>query len=288
LPWTSFIHPGQPITARAVVRDSRLHFADTVQKKVELAVADALRGPRRAGPRPPREPAQVLVRVDGDRAHLSMDASGELLHRRGWRLETAKAPLRENLAAAVLRIAGFEGEEPLVDPMCGAGTFAIEAAGIALGHLPGAERDFDILRWPCIDARDFVSASRRTPLKGSAPIFGFDRDSGAVETSVRNARRAHVSDRIRFAESDFLRLEPPVDAGLLVANPPYGARVGAGAEATDLYRRMGRVLRERWAGWRVAFVLPDGPSGPAFGLDLERVTGFSNGGLRVGVWCGEV
>ncbi len=188
----------------------------------------------------------------------------------------------------MLRIAGYDPDEPLVDPMCGAGTFAIEAAGIALGHAPGAKRDFDFLRWPCIDARAFAGQAANGAVKGRAPIFGFDRDIGAVEASVQNARRAGVADRAKFAQADFLRLEPPAASGLLIANPPYGSRVGTGEETRDFYRRIGRVMLERWRGWRIALLLPDGPLGAALGVPMERVSWFSNGGLRVGVWCGEL
>ncbi len=283
--WRPFVHPGQPIEVAFTSRRSHLKHKETVRKKVAIAIADALRGPRLPGPRPPREPVGVGIHLDADRATVTVDASGELLHKRGWRKATGKAPLRENLAAAVLRLARWSPGEPLVDPMCGSGTFAIEAAGIALGHAPGARRTFAFERWPCLDAKAWeqqrARARQTTTLDARAPILAADRDDGAVTATRANADRAQVAGRIRVLASRFEDLEPPAPSGLVVMNPPYGERIGGGGGAGRGFRAIGGVLRARWPGWRVAILLPGPQHLGALGLSLEPVTTFSNGGIPV-------
>lgn len=279
-PWGRWVHPRQPLDVRVSSHSSRLRHRETVAKKVEHAVADALRGPRVSLGRPPRAPARILVRVEDDEVEASIDASGDLLHRRGWRLATAKAPLRENLAAAVLRLAGWQPGEPLVDPMCGSGTFAIEAATIAMGIPPGVRRSFAFEHWPGHDAKAWASAQaqRSPPLDRMAPILGADRDAGAVEASRGNAGRARVADRIRWSRVPVAELEPPARAGLVVANPPYGKRVD---DAARVYGELGRAFRARWSGWRLALLVPDRRLLGPLGVRMEEVTRFSNGGIPV-------
>lgn len=288
MPWRDFVHPFQPIEVRVTTSGTRLHFPATLSKKVATGIADALKGPRIPGDRPPREAADVLLRIEGDRAHLSADASGELLHRRGWRLATAKAPLRENLAAAVLRLAGWGPDEALVDPMCGSGTFAIEAAGIAMGHAPGKGREFAFLRWPSVDKRvwDDPGAWTKPPLGAPRPILAGDRDTGAIDATQQNAKRAGVANRIRVEHASFADLEPPATEGLVVMNPPWGGRIG-GQDPIGAYRGIGQVLRERWPGWRVALLTPEARLAGATGLAFAQITQFPSGGTRVGVWAYE-
>jgi putative N6-adenine-specific DNA methylase len=202
-----YVWPGQPIEVKATTRRSHLKNRAAVEKKAELAIKDGLRGPRLPGPRPPREPARILVSVDDDSARVSVDASGELLHKRGWRKITAKAPIRENLAAAMLRIAEWVPGTPLVDPMCGSGTFPIEAATIAMGRAPGLDRDPDLLRWPSADHRLWErlhhAARDLDVLDKKAVIWASDRDPGAIKATTENARRAGVGDRIRVQQIAF-------------------------------------------------------------------------------------
>lgn len=287
VPWARWVHPRQPLDVRVAAHGSRLRHRSTVARKVEFAIQDALRGPRLSSGRPPREAATVFVRIEADRVELSVDASGELLHRRGWRLATAKAPMRENLAAAVLRLAGWQPGEPLVDPMCGSGTFPIEAATIVLGLPPGARRSFAFERWPTHDPRAWEAFRRKRPgvLDPSTPIVGADRDAGAIEAAQGNAQRARVDRRIRLERCAFRDLQSPAPAGLVVANPPYGKRIGeVGASLEEL----GRVLSAKWAGWRFALVVPEQGPTRRLGLPTEVVARFSNGGVPVALVVGQV
>jgi putative N6-adenine-specific DNA methylase len=279
-PWKRFVHPRQPVDVDVVLRGgAKLRRKDAVAKKVSLAVADALRGPRLAGGRPPHQPARILVRVVGDRATLSMDASGGLLHKRGCRKSTAAAPLRENLAAALLEQMDWKPTEPLVDPMCGSGTFGIEAACIARGMLPGAGRTFAFHRWPGVDPQRL---KRTPPPTGRVPtlLLG-DRSERAIEAARANARRAGVVDSLRFRHLTLEELDPPANAGVVLFNPPWGTRLSNTDELNALYRRWGHVLRERWVGWRVGIVLPAGDALNRFGLGARVLTRFEAGGIPV-------
>jgi putative N6-adenine-specific DNA methylase len=225
----------------------------------------------------------VLVRFDHDVCTLSLDTSGAHLHKRGYRLETAKAPLRETLAAALLAEAGYRGDAAFVDPLCGSGTFAIEAALIATRAAPGRLRAFAFERWPSHDAgamrllRDAADARRRP---APAPIVASDRDEGAVGAARRNAERAQVAIDVRHhALSDS---HPPANAGLLLTNPPYGARVGDPGRLRDLYATLGKLASRRYAEWTVGFVTADPRLARASGLAFTRSTPpLPHGGLRV-------
>ncbi len=288
--WGAFVHPRQVIEVRATTRNSKLRHRQTVERKVQHAIADALRGPRRSLGRPPRHEQRIAVRIQDDRAEVSVDASGELLHRRGWRKSTGKAPIRENLAAAILRMAEWNPGEPLVDPMCGSGTFAIEAAGIDCTHAPGMRRPFAFENWPSTNQAVLAAARKqagRARGSGGTPILAADRDAGALAAALPNAKRAGVDGKITFREVPFHQLEPIPGPGLVVINPPYGRRVGGGG-ATRIFRGIGRRLRTAWPGWRCAILVPDRRKIELLELPLEEVVAFSNGGIKVHLVVGRV
>jgi putative N6-adenine-specific DNA methylase len=285
LPWATYVWPRQPIEVRAASHRSRLRHKEAVASKVELAIADALRGPRRTdGARPSKEPIDVLVRIEDDEAEISVDASGELLHRRGWRKDAGEAPLRENLAAACLWLADWAPGEALVDPMCGSGTFVIEAATLARGLPPGRDRTFAFERWPSHEAGRWSTIRSE---RGAAPvptvIAGSDRDEGAIRAARANARRAGVTPELVVASVS--ELVPPAPTGLVIANPPYGERVGGAVAA---WSSLGETLRARFGGWRVALLGPNANLVHRTGLALEPAVTFPNGGLRVSLWIGDV
>lgn len=221
---------------------------------------------------------------------ISIDSSGERLHRRGWRTEGGEAPLRESLAAALLALADWRPTESLVDPMCGAGTIAIEACTIALGMAPGARRSFAFERWPLCEGaflgrwgslRAETDAARVDHL--SHPIIASDHDPAAVATTRHNAVRAGVDQQLRIEERALAEARPPGATGLLVANPPYGERLGRRRDLPQLYREIGRVFRQRFAGWRAAVVVPDARLASSFRLPLLGSHPLVHGGLRVTV-----
>jgi len=233
---------------------------------------------------PGSPPQQVLVRLVNNQCTISLDTSGELLHRRGYRLATAKAPLRETLACAVLQLCGWSPDTPLIDPFCGAGTFAIEAARWALGIPPAWDRPFAFQAWPSLDRpaweslRDEAAAARRTVL--AAPITGSDHDPGAVRIARDNARRAGVADCLPIDQRDFFDLRPDGRPGLVVINAPYGRRIAPGNLRT-LHRRLGAHLRTQFPAWRYALLCGSPSLARATGLPVTQTHTLPHGGRPV-------
>jgi putative N6-adenine-specific DNA methylase len=199
--------------------------------------------------------------------------------------------VRENLAAGILRALDWAPGEALVDPMCGSGTFPIEAATIATGRSPGIARDFAFERWPNFDAKTWnaiVTEAKAMPsLDNTAPIVAGDRDPGAITATRENAQRAGVATRIQVRPGTFMDMRPPAETGLVVMNPPYGQRVAPG-QVADIYKSIGRTLRTHWSGWRYGILMPSKPLASALGLAGEDVLQFSNGGIDVWLRAGEV
>jgi len=282
---------------RATTSRCRLYHTGAIAEQVLLGLGDAVGEVRMAPKASAREDEEadadaaatttVYVRGVADRFTLSVDASGELLHRRGARTEVSAAPLRETLAAGVLALAGWSPDEPLYDPMCGAGTFPIEAALRAQGRAPGLARAFAFERWPLFAAHPELAraildeARARPPSPVAAPIAGSDRDARLVESARRNAARAGVDAGITFACADLAVVRAPAPTGLVVANPPYGRRLSDPRRIDRAYRDLGRALRARFPGWRAAVLAPARLPSDALGLPVTARFPLVNGGLRV-------
>ncbi|HEX8910579.1 MAG TPA: RNA methyltransferase, partial [Anaeromyxobacteraceae bacterium] len=219
------------------------------------------------------------VRRQGGAATVSLDAAGAPLYKRGWRARVVAAPLRESLAAGLLLAAGYDGSRPLLDPMCGSGTFAIEAAALAARRAPGLGRTFAFERWPGHDlaatasVRSRLAALARAP---AAPIHASDRNGGALRLAQKNAAAAGLEAFIRFARCDAAAAELPPGPGLLIVNPPYGLRLAEEIEAA--WRALGALLA-RTAGWRAAVLAPDRPLERLLPGHPARVLRVRNGGL---------
>lgn len=286
LDWRPYLEPGIPVQIECSIKESRIRFSDAASSKVEHAIADALRGPRLPGFRSgrPPDPQRITVRIQEDVARLSVDAGGDLLHTRGWRQQAGKAPIRENLASALLYVAGWRPGEPLLDPFCGAGTIPVEAALRALGRPPAPGRRYAWHAWPALRAKAGPSARPRGSVEVQG-IFSSDKDSRAVADARDNALRAGVS--LPWSVLDVGEITPPcVEPGFIVTNPPYGERLGQSVEG--VYTTFGRALRERFAGWRVLFLAPHAGLAQRVHRDARRLTTFSNGGIRVGAWAVEL
>lgn len=295
LPWDHFIKPGQPVALHVTCHKSRLYHSSAVAERVAGAIADRLGkvSPAVKGSDASEEdnPAQlVIVRLQNDQVTISVDTSGALLHRRGWRLATAKAPLRETLAAAMLIASGWDTAFPLIDPFCGSGTIAIEAALMAQGRPPGCMRRFAFENWPGFDAARWKSlkSACSVPEKPVPPILASDRDAGAVEIARANAERAGVADRIAFSRSAVSAIEPPQGPGWVVTNPPYGLRVSEGKDLRSLYAQLGNVLRARCPSWHVAVLSSDLILLGQIGLKLDTSLSMVNGGVGVRLGVGQV
>lgn len=235
---------------------------------------------------------RIMVRVEEDWLTLSLDSSGEHLHRRGYRQATAKAPLRETLAAGLLLTSGYDGRSPLLDPMCGSGTLAIEAALIARRMPPGARRSFLFERWPSFKEatwRHLLKKAEAEALSGvPAPILGRDSHGGAIRASEANAERAGVALDLSFEQGDFFQVSPPEGSGWVVMNPPYGLRVGETTDIRALYRRIGGRLRQAYPGWHFALLVPEARLVEVLGLPHEEPLWIPHGGLKVAIVRGTV
>lgn len=277
--WRPYLQPWSPVEVVASTQRSRLRFRDVAAAKVEHAIKDALRGPRLPGLRRDPIPQRVHLRIEDDRATLSIDAGGELLHLRGWRQDAGKAPLRENLAAALLMLADWRPDEALVDPFCGSGTLPIEAALMASGRPPWVGRSFAWQGWPAMEGTRLPDPRKGGPAP-RVPIVGADRERQALGGAFENARRAGVN--VQWVERDVAELDAPAASGLVIANPPYGHRLGQRVDG--VYVAFGRTLRARFAGWRAMWLCPDPAQARLVDRNARRIAGFSNGGLDVGVW----
>lgn len=278
--WTGLLRPDVPYRVEATCRKSRIYHAGAATERVANAIADALG-------QPPVDKGGLVVRVriEDDLCEISLDTSGEGLHKRGHKQAIGKAPMRETLAALFLRACGFDGSEPVLDPMCGSGTFVIEAAEMALGLAPGRARHFGF--------EDLASfhADRWAALKSGLPepqttdlrFFGFDRDAGAIANATANAERAGVADIANFTHQAVADLTPPQGPpGLVIVNPPYGARIGNRKLLFALYGTFGTVMKERFKGWRVGIVTSDKGLARATGLHFRQVSApIPHGGLKV-------
>lgn len=263
LPWETFIRPGQNLQIKATCHKSRLYHSDAVAERVLGAVNDHFtRSSQRSCTALDNKPGLlVLVRLVNDLCTISIDSSGELLHRRGYRQAVAKAPLRETLAAGMLLSAGWDPASPLIDPFCGSGTLPIEAGLLAENIAPGITRDFAFTTWANHQPElwNTLLAKARKEIHPSAEleIFGYDRDRGAVESSTANASRSGLKGQIHFIQQPISALEPCQEKGWIITNPPYGVRVSQGKDLRDLYARFGSIFHESFEGWRLGVLCSD-------------------------------
>jgi putative N6-adenine-specific DNA methylase len=220
-------------------------------------------------------------------AVLSLDGGGGTsLHRRGYRSAMGAAPLKENLAAGLIVLSGWDGTVPLVDPMCGSGTLLIEAACLALG-LPagvvqGEARAFGLQRWPDFDAslwQQELAACQAIPPRTLPPLLGLEHDPAVLDQAIGNAERAGVAAHIRFERGDARDLIPPADPGVVVVNPPYGARLGADDDLEALYADLGQMLRQRCGGWTLWLLSGNPELTRALRMKASRRVPISNGGI---------
>jgi putative N6-adenine-specific DNA methylase len=324
LPWEEFLPASGRVRLRVTCRKSRLYHSDAVAERVMSAIeasASRVIEARAEGFNDERgyvdhaddaehteetdggdtesriegAPSQLfIVRILHDEVEVSADSSGELLHRRGYRQEIAKAPLRETLAAAMVLASGWRKGEPLLDPMCGSGTIPIEAALIARGVAPGLQRKFQFMNWPTFDAglwNDIVEKARSSVRHSPEKIRGSDRDAGAIQAASRNAERAGVADTIQFSaqavSGSIAELEDgEKGVGWILTNPPYGIRIGESDDLRNLYATLGTALRTK-RGWRIGILTSDAALVRQTRLPLVPRFNTSNGGIPVGFLVSE-
>jgi putative N6-adenine-specific DNA methylase len=290
--WSDFMSPDHTLAVDCNVRDSAITHSQYAARRVKDAICDQFR--ERTERRPSVNPEQPMVgfnlHINKDQAILSLDSSWGSLHKRGYRPIQTIAPLNEALAAGLLLHGGWQPTMPLVDPLCGSGTFCIEAAWIALNRPPGLTRKwFGFQGWPEFD-RPLWNAIRDDARSGvlkelPAAIGGSDIHPGALELARTNARSAGVGNLVALERLDVGEARPPSGPpGVVIVNPPYGERIGEEREWAGLYAKLGDVLSKHWAGWRLLVFTSNDWLARKVGLKVRRRTAFFNGKLQCQLW----
>lgn len=305
IPWERWVPRGGAVRLRVTSRKSKLYHEGAIAQRVLEAIEHRV-GPLAAsgvvadeeGGEDEGDAQLFIVRFVRDACTIRADASGALLHLRGYRQALARAPLRETLAASMLLGSGWDGASPLLDPMCGSGTIPIEAALIARRVAPGLAsldhepRDYAFTSWPDFDvelwARVVDRAAAEILPDAPIPILGSDRDEGAIQAAASNAARAGVSEDVDFSVRPISAIDPPPGPGWMVINPPYGVRVGEPDPLRNLYAALGRTLRDRCPGWTLALLSPDHALERQVGIPLYEALRTSNGGIPVRLVVGRV
>jgi putative N6-adenine-specific DNA methylase len=287
VPWRDMLGRDPSVTVNARSAKSRLASVPAVQSVAKKAIVDAIVG-RKGGASQARLPetgprCDVEVALNGDRATVCLDTTGPGLHKRGWRRETGEAPLRENLAAALVLLSRWDSSRPFLDPLCGAGTIPIEAALIAANAAPGIGRSFAAEGWPLFpkpiwqEAREKARAAIRRDVE--VRIDASDRSPAMTEAGERNAQKAGVRELIRFRTAALESLRPEGEHGCIVCNPPYGERLGSAAEADALYRAMGTLFRSL-PTWSLFALSASEDFQRSFGARASRNRKLYNGSIR--------
>lgn len=286
IPWELHVSSATRVAVSVTTSHSRLYHTAAIAERVENALRERLGGAARTREASEgRAVQQLLVRVLQDRFVLSLDSSGEPLYKRGLKENVGRAPLRETLAAAALTWAGYTGREPLMDPMCGSGTFSLEAALVANQIPPGWHRDFAFMNWPAFKEKQWLhlknaSSPAAAPLK-SPYIFASDIDPGVCASLASVVRQHEFAPAVSVLERDFFDLEPGRlvrKPGVVALNPPYGVRLGSVTQARRRYAEIAAKLERDYRKWRVAVILPDRRLAKIFpaGLKQRKLT---HGGL---------
>ena len=288
LPWGNYLASERPIALRVTCQKSRLYHETAVAERVAGAIGDRL-----GKPSPVHKyqedsgtdlPQLIVIRLVDNLCTISIDSSGALLHRRGYRLATAKAPLRETLASAMVMASGWDKISPLLDPFCGSGTIPIEAALLARRVPAGYRRRFAFMDWPHFDSKfwDKLLADAGKAIVSDIPeIIGSDRDIGAIRAAQANAERAGVAGRIEFSARAISAIDPPSGPGWIITNPPYGVRVSKMNDLRNLYAQFGKVMRAKCPGWQVTMICDRVQFIRSTGLAFDKGIPTMNGGLKV-------
>lgn len=284
--WPGLFEVYRSFAVHAVARRSPLKSLNFAALKIKDGLCDRFRA--ELGERPSvdtRNPEVPLVLyLSEERYSLYVDLSGEPLNRRGFRVEPAPAPLNENLAAGLLRLAGWRPGMPFFDPMMGGGTLLIEAAMMWLNRAPGLQRHFAFEHLKNFQPREWQRLRQEAEAAAHAPeplpIFGSDNDPAMVQAASRNLQAAGLLDCVQLLEADFLEVDaPPTQPGIIVSNPPYGVRLSLEDNAA-FYRALGDTLKQRYAGWSAHFISADTELPKHIGLSAHRRTPLFNGPLE--------
>jgi putative N6-adenine-specific DNA methylase len=284
--WPSLFDVDCKLRVSLSAQKSPLKSLDFATLRIKDAVCDRFRDA--IGSRPSvdrnRPDARVHAFLEAARGALYLDTSGAPLFKRGWRADAGEAPLRENLAAGIVMLSGWKPEEPLLDPMCGGGTLLVEAAAMARGRAPGANRGFGFEKLKVFDSnlwKEIKQEVRKVqPTPGKLEIYGSDNDPRALNEARRNLAGAGVERWVKLERADVLERPAPAPAGVMIANPPYGERIGSKDELAAFYPELGHALKRSYAGWRCHFFTADLRLAKLIRLQAARRVPLYNGALE--------
>jgi len=283
--WTRLFAVDRTLRVNVSAQKSPLASLDFATLRIKDAVCDRFR--ETLGSRPNVDRANPDVRVhaflEAARGTFYLDTSGEPLFKRGWRAGAGEAPLRENLAAGLVLLSGWKPEEPLLDPMCGGGTLLVEAAAMARGRPPGASRRFGFEKLKAFDLSLWERVKRdnlSNPPPKTLQIYGSDNDPRALNDARRNIAAAGVDRWVKLERADILERAAPAPAGVMIANPPYGERIGSKEELAEFYPKLGSALKKRYPGWRCHFFTADMRLPKLIRLQPARRVPLYNGALE--------
>jgi putative N6-adenine-specific DNA methylase len=286
LPWTRWFDVERSIRVNLSAVRSPLRSLDFATLRIKDAVCDAFR--EACGRRPDVDTTHPDVRIHAfltrSQVSIYLDTSGEPLFKRGWRAAGGEAPLRENLAAGIVRLCGWQPGTPLLDPLCGSGTLLVEAAMIALDIAPGLTRafgfekltNFDIEAWQAVRGR----AVERAQPPRTLSIYGSDKSGAVLDLARRNLDAAGAAQAVALKQVDVLESNPPAKGGVIIMNPPYGERLGDRGSLAAFYPRLGDVLKKRYPGWTAYILSADMRLPNLIGLKATRRTPLYNGALE--------
>jgi putative N6-adenine-specific DNA methylase len=286
LPWTDWFDPARTIRVDVSATKSPLTSLNFVTLKIKDAVCDKVR--RLSGRRPSVDTREPDIPIQGhltDREFtLYLDTTGEPLFKRGRRLAAGEAPLRENLAAGILRLAGWVPGTPLLDPMCGGGTILLEAAHMALDIAPGLGRHFAFEKFKNFDARRWrellqQSAARQKP-RAPLAIYGSDLSAAVLNAARANLMASGLEKIVSVKRADVLEIAAPAQEGIIVSNPPYGVRLGEQQALAEFYPKLGDLLKKQFSGWRAYLLSADMRLPKLIRLAASKRTPLFNGALE--------
>ena len=284
--WHKWFDVSRTIAVKVVAQDSPLKSLNFITLRIKDGVCDRFR--EESGQRPSVQTLHPDIRIRAfltrDRYTLYLDTSGESLYKRGLRKQSGAAPINENLAAGILRLSGWKPGEALYDPMCGSGTFLMEAAQMALNIAPGLGRDFAFERMLRMDARAWArmksdAQAACQPVR-PLPIYGSDVMGRSLRDADSNLKAAGLREAVTLSKADILEIEPPAKSGVVVMNPPYGVRLGEEEELAALYPKLGDVLKNRFANWRACIISADANLPRLIRLSASKKTPLFNGALE--------
>ena len=286
LRWMQWFGAQQTIRVDTSAIKSPLRSLDFVTLRVKDAVCDVLRDAE--GQRPDVDTRQPDVRIHifltRDDAMFYLDTSGDALFKRGWRTATGDAPLRENLAAGILKLAGWTPDQPLLDPMCGSGTFLVEAALMATHRAPGLNRKFGFEKLRNFNAPAWETLHRQVAAQENKSIktniYGYDRSGDAIVQARQNVAALGLEQRIELKQCSFEDSKAPAPTGMLVTNPPYGVRMEELDDLAAWYPTLGNILKQRYSGWTAYILTADLRLAKIMRLQPSRRTPLFNGALE--------